>query len=229
MVSKHGWPRDYTEDYERYVFDVCDDHFSDHLAEHYLKHCDQADLITCSTPELAKIIKDRTEREAIVIPDPIELETQAPHVGKNLFWFGHETNFKELQRVMPSLVGYDITVMSRPFNDKVVPWSLDNLYRELGNAGIVVIPTNKDKPGKSANRLIEAINGGCFVVCEDLPAYREFAEYCWIGDIREGCDWVLGHMVEALEKVIAGQDHICRKYSIDSIGPQWDKALRWVM
>ena len=109
-------------------------------------------------------------------------------------------------------------------DEKVTPWSPENMQRALKEAGIVVIPVGK-KRAKSANRLITAINGGCFVVAEDMPCHDEFKSFCWIGDIGEGLRWALDNPEAAKERTRRGQEHIDKRFSMDAIGPLWRDAI----
>lgn len=224
VIGKHNWPEGIEENHKKIVFDVCDDHFDGVWQDHYLKWCDKADSVVCNSEEMKRVILDRTGRRAEVIPDPVEGFRMPPHLGERLLWFGNKWNFKSVQRVIPSLEGYELEVVSEPFNDKVIPWSPENMRLALERAGMVIIPTSKSK-AKSANRLIIALQAGCFVVAEDLPAYREFDAYAWIGGIREGCDWALNNRDTALKMINKGQDFICKNFSMDKIGPMWARVI----
>lgn len=223
VVGKHDWPKDFTRDFTYFIFDVCDDHFETEHAEHYLLTCERADLVTCNSPTMALRIKDMTGRDAVVIPDPFEYERKLPHQG-NLLWFGWRWNLKPLMRVMADLPDVPLEVVSEPGNTMVTPWSPENLQRAFSTAGIVLIPVG-NKKAKSANRMIEAINAGCFVVAEEMPAHNEFSPFAWIGDIGEGVRWALDHPDEALGATAMGQDYIDKHYSMDAIGPLWAKAI----
>jgi hypothetical protein len=223
LIGKHCWPVDFTADFDRYVFDVCDDHFGGEWRDHYLKHCENAVTVVCNSEAMREIIREHTGREAIVIPDPVEYPPNPPHTG-NVLWFGNKWNVKSLYRVLPHLPPCDLEVVSEPFDEKVTPWTPENMQSALKRAGIVVIPVGK-KQAKSANRLITALNGGCFVACEALPAHCEFSEYVWIGDIGEGVRWAQERPQEAFLKVRMGQEYIQSNYTMEQIGPRWEKAL----
>jgi hypothetical protein len=55
-----------------------------------------------------------------------------------------------------------------------IPWSKETMLEEFARADIVVIPTTASY--KSANRAIEAIRQGCFVVAEPHPALEGFPD-----------------------------------------------------
>lgn len=223
VLSKHCWPEDFTQGYDKYIFDVCDDHFETAFADHYKLHCANAAAVTCNSEAMAVRIKDFTGRDAFVIPDPFELERKPPHLG-DLLWFGAKWNVDALLRVLPDLPNLPLEVVSEPFNKMVTPWSLESLSHAMSTAGIVLIPVG-DKKTKSANRMIEAINGGCFVVAEEMPAHYEFAPFTWIGEIGDGVRWALDNPDEVLGSIAAGQDYIDKHYSMDAIGPMWASVI----
>ena len=224
VIGKHNWPEGIEKGYKSTIFDVCDDHFDGKWRNHYLKWCNEADSVVCNSEEMRRIILERTGRAATVIPDPVEGQRMAPHLNEKLLWFGNKWNFKAVQRVIPSLEGYELEVVSEPFDDKVTPWSPENMRIALDRAGIVIIPASKGT-AKSGNRLITALQAGCFVVAEDLPAYREFDAYAWIGNIREGYDWALSNRDTALKMIYKGQDFIQNNFSMNKIGPMWARVI----
>jgi uncharacterized Rossmann fold enzyme len=162
------------------VVDFCDDHFD---WPHYQEALRLADAVTCPTTEMAKRIKE-LGKDATVIPDPYEYPEMPPHCnGVNLLWYGHHVNRESLQRILPEIEGYPFRVVSN--FDGAIPWSHETMLREFAQADIVVIPATA--PYKSANRAIEAIRQGCFVVAEPHPALENFPIY--IGNIKEGIKW----------------------------------------
>jgi hypothetical protein len=104
-------------------------------------------------------------------------------------------------------------------------WTRQKQIDALSYCAIVAIPMDERK-GKSANRLIEAVRNGRFVVAGELPAHDEFKQFMWIGDIREGVDWAKSHNSECIERVKACQDYIRDKYSPERIGRLWLEALQ---
>lgn len=229
LVSmKHMWPYDPTKDYGKYIFDICDDHFNNKkIADHYYHHCELADLVTCNSEVMSDIILEKTGRVPFIIPDPVEFERQAPHYCKTFLCFGHEWNVSLLNSIPNlghALKGKPLEIVSEPFEPFVTPYSRENIIEAFSRAGAVLIPVGKKK-AKSANRLIESINAGCFVICNDMPAYEEFREFAWVGDIVEGIEWYINNKEEALKKIKEGQEYISKKYTIDQIGPMWGDAI----
>ena len=197
------------------VVDFCDDHF-DWL--HYQEALRLADAVTCSTTEMAKRIKD-LGRDATVISDPYEYPEMPPHCnGVNLLWYGHHVNRESLQRILPDLKGYPLRVVSN--FDGAIPWSKETMLEEFAQADIVVIPATA--PYKSANRAIEAIRQGCFVVAEPHPALEGFPIY--IGNIKEGIEWTKQQNMNKL--VSKAQKFVTAEFTPQILIDKWKIATR---
>jgi glycosyltransferase involved in cell wall biosynthesis len=79
---------------------------------------------------------------------------------------------------------------------------------------------------KSANRIVEALWAGRFVVAHPIPSYLEFADYAWLGaDLAEGISWVMRNQESIAGRIRAAQDRIAAAYSPDSIAAQWERIL----
>jgi len=197
------------------VVDFCDDHF-DWL--HYQEALRLADAVTCSTAEMAKRIKE-LGRDATVISDPYEYPEMPPHCnGVNLLWYGHHVNRESLQRILPDLEGYPLRVVSN--FDGAIPWSKETMLEEFARADIVVIPATA--PYKSANRAIEAIRQGCYVVAEPHPALEGFPIY--IGNIKEGIEWTKQQNMNKL--IFKAQKFVTAEFSPQTLIDKWKIATR---
>ena len=197
------------------VVDFCDDHF-DWL--HYQEALRLADAVTCSTTEMARRIKE-LGRDATVIADPYEFPEMPPHyAGTNLLWFGHHVNRDSLQRILPDLEGYPLRVVSN--FEGAIPWSKETMLEEFARADIVVIPTTASY--KSANRAIEAIRQGCFVVAEPHPALKDFPIY--IGNIKEGIEWTKQQNMKEL--ISKAQKFVTAEFSPQILIDKWKSATR---
>jgi uncharacterized Rossmann fold enzyme len=197
------------------VVDFCDDHFD---WMHYQEALRLADAVTCSTTEMAKRIKE-LGRDATVIPDPYEFPEMPPHCnGVNLLWFGHHVNRDSLQRILPDLKGYPFAVVSN--FDGAIPWSKETMLREFARADIVVIPTTASY--KSANRAIEAIRQGCFVVAEPHPALEGFPIY--IGNIKEGIEWTKQQNMNEL--ILEAQNFVRERFTPQILIDKWKTATK---
>jgi uncharacterized Rossmann fold enzyme len=197
------------------VVDFCDDHFD---WMHYQEALRLADAVTCSTTEMAKRIKE-LGRDATVIPDPYEFPEMPPHCnGVNLLWFGHHVNRDSLQRILPDLKGYPLRVVSN--FDGAIPWSKETMLEEFARADIVVIPTTASY--KSANRAIEAIRQGCFVVAEPHPALEGFPIY--IGNIKEGIEWTKQQNMNEL--ILEAQNFVRERFTPQILIDKWKTATK---
>ena len=169
------------------IVDFCDDHFD---WVHYKEALRIADVVSCNTEVMAKIIKEHG-RDATVIGDPYEYPEAKPHCsGLNLLWYGHAVNKHSLERILPDLEGYNLRVVSN-FGG-AIPWSHETMLEEFAKADIVLMPATAEY--KSPNRAIEAIRQGCFVVSErDLGI-----PHIYVGNILEGIKWTQTQEINTL-------------------------------
>ena len=197
------------------VVDFCDDHFD---WVHYAEALRLADAVTCPTEEMARCIR-ALGRDAIVIPDPFEYPLKKPHCkGVNLLWYGHKVNKRSLERILPDLAGYPLRVVSNFAG--AIPWSKKTMLKEFARADIVVIPATETY--KSANRAIEAIRQGCFVVAEPHPALEGFPIY--IGNIKDGIEWTLQNKANRLTS--KAQSFVTEKFSPQTLISKWKTATK---
>lgn len=200
--------------YGKRVYDVCNDHFGTPREDYYREHIANADLVTCNSETMAEIIRRETDRIATVIPDPYESEEKPAGMGNGLLWFGHESNLIDLEPyryLKPEiLTGSD--------------WSREKQLAALDKCAAVLIPTGKSM-AKSANRLIESVRNGRFVIAGNLPAHDEFKRWMWVGDIRDGVEWLKEYPKQAIRDVSECQRYIRDKYSPEAIGRLWFNAL----
>ena len=197
------------------VVDFCDDHFD---WPHYQEALRLADAVTCSTAEMAKRIKELS-KDATVIPDPYEYPEMPPHCnGVNLLWYGHHVNRESLKRILPEIEGYPLRVVSN--FDGAIPWSHETMLREFAQADIVVIPATA--PYKSANRAIEAIRQGCYVVAEPHPALENFPIY--IGNIKEGIEWTTKQNMNDL--ISKAQKFVREEFTPRILIDKWKTAMK---
>jgi hypothetical protein len=116
-------------------------------------------------------------------------------------WYGHSSNWRPLQRWAQDLVTlgrkqpWRLTIVTSP-NDEVsafvnsfnethapraqiefIPWSEQAQWQVVVESHIVLLPSkldNAQKTVKTANRLTDALNAGCYVIATPLPAYLPF-------------------------------------------------------
>lgn len=196
----------------RVLMDICDDHFDTVFRETYLALCALADGITASTPAMARVIAERTTRDAAVIGDPYEAPHGSPRFQPSeilrLLWFGHPSNFDTLAAMMPSLIDFsrqrpvELHVVSENVANiagsleqlhrrhgpqlaaRFTPWSQDATWQALAACDAVVIPSlpTDVKLVKSPNRIVDSIRSGRFVAAYPLPSYGAFASCAWLGE-----------------------------------------------
>lgn len=229
VFSKSNVGRDVLDLYPKKVYDICDDNFDcPKRGPEYRGYAKESNAVTVNSDVMRFIVHKQTGRSATVIPDPYEREEWAPSWGEGLLWFGHWTNVKDLRRS-----GLKATILTNPdaipadsdtrkYLDEVgcVTWSPEAMDAALKAHALVVIPTGRSM-AKSANRLIESVRAGKFVVCEPLPAYEEFSEFMWVGDIREGVEWALRNPQECQDRVRYCQNYIRERFSPETIGRKW--------
>lgn len=232
VISKHGWEWDeMTRGFKKVVFDVCDSHWRDEYAQHYLDACARADAVTCNTRTMAEEIKKHTGRDAWVIPDPYEAPEGRARLSDKLLWFGHSWNLDDLLPWLDELAGRPLTIVTNnpvaatDSNVRLVQWSPEAMNAEFARAGLVIIPTGRSM-AKSGNRAIESIRRGLFPVCGYLPAYSDLG--VWIGRIDAGVEWALSHHDEVVRRVRDAQGYVRYEYSPARIAKLWLEALSYV-
>lgn len=221
VIGKHGWDwGKQTAGYRKICFDICDDHFDKADGEHYRNGIKRADLVTCNSEEMARVIKQRTGRESIVIPDPYEQPEKAPRVHDRLLWFGHQTNLIDILPWVDSL--RNLEIVSGAKVNGITQWSPEAMEKAFDRAGLVIIPTGKSM-AKSGNRAIESLRRGLFVVAGYLPSYGDLGIYT--GNIADGVHWALNHQDEVIRRIKASQAYIREEYSPERIARLWKQAL----
>lgn len=201
------------------IVDICDDHLGD---LHYKRMLALADAVTCSSDVLRQRL-DEMGYEATVIDDPYEFSEQAPHYENtnDLLWFGHALNLPSLERIRPQLQGYSLRVVTNAPGQ--IPWSLKQMEIEFALADLVVMPATADY--KSANRTVEAVRQGCFVVAEPHPAIMDIPGI-WIGNIQEGIAWATAHPAEANQRTERAQAYLRERYSPVTVACAWSRVIQ---
>jgi hypothetical protein len=104
--------------------------------------------------------------------------------------------------------------------DGAISWSNETMLEEFARADIVVIPATA--PYKSANRAIEAIRQGCFVVAEPHLALEGFPIY--IGNIKEGIEWTTKQNMNEL--ISKAQKFVREEFSPQTLIDKWKTVTR---
>lgn len=133
------------------------------------------------------------------------------------------------ERHLLDAIGARLRAVHPQCDFRVTAWSLQAAEDALERCDFVLIPQELRKDwsrGKSHNRLVAAIRGGRLAIASPIPAYRELADYAWIGeDLAAGLRWALAHPDEAAQRVTAGQRVVEERFSPESIGRKWAAAL----
>jgi hypothetical protein len=104
---------------------------------------------------------------------------------------------------------------------------MNSMRKGLEECDLVIIPQEDTQQNrcKGANRMVESIRSGRFVVANEMPAYQQFREWMWLGDIREGLEWVKNHEMEIAERIRAAQEYVRTTFSPKITGEQWKCAF----
>lgn len=212
------------KDGRKVIFDICDDHFKSEYRDYYMRICAVADAIVVPTDMMRKRVAEETGKIAKVIPDPYEFpqaKVNFPNEGKNVLWFGHDSNLKALTSLPP--IDNILIVTTPPFGH--VPWSKANMLNAFAWADVVVLPVGEGetKLVKSANRMVEAIRQGKFVVANPLPSYEGFGMF--LGDIHEGLEWFRKNLDEAKHRVASAQLRVEQMHNPRRIGLMWKEVI----
>lgn len=209
------------------ITDFCDDHFNGaQFANVYATFRDSSDACSTPTQEMARRITASTPSRhppVQVIAEPYEMPEMAPHCHDGaLIWFGHAVNQASLRNLSEQL---ENLAMLRIVSNLpgAIPWSVPALEQELAYADIFVLP--RTAPYKSANRAVEALRMGCFVVAEPHPSLVELRSFIWTGDIPEGLAWVKENRSEVNDRIAAAQRFIRSRFSPEVIGAQWQSLI----
>lgn len=235
------------------IVDFCDDFFS-HAKRGPLQKSllTQAEKIIVSTKIMAEAVRKQGPEITAIISDPVEMPRGkirfCPGPKLKLLWFGHAVNLDTLVQFLPQLAQYAkvqplclnvVTTLpdGTPSLESTAPagldihytpWSIEAMRQALDDCDIVVIPTifNHQKTFKSANRLLEPLQAGRFVITGSLPAYLPFADSAWVNDdLLGGITWALRHPEEVINRIRQGQKDIEQFFSTTAIGKAWEEAI----
>ena len=102
-------------------------------------------------------------------------------------------------------------------------WTWELQGQLLQDCDIVLMPVLTDNPRtdtKSANRVIDSLISGRFVITTPLASYEEFAPYTWQGDYIEGIKWVQANPDQVIKMITAGQQYTEQNYSARVLSKQ---------
>jgi glycosyltransferase involved in cell wall biosynthesis len=133
----------------------------------------------------------------------------------------------ELVVVSNDRVKYQRHIARLPWRSRYVEWSTDAFAGLLLQAAAVVIPItlNPFTVCKSNNRLATALSAGVPVVADEIPSYREFADFCCLNDWEGGLEAVFTDYAKTMERVHAGRAYVGHHWSPSAVARQWEKVL----
>lgn len=105
----------------------------------------------------------------------------------------------------------------------LIEWTWELQGQLLSQCDIVLMPVQTDHPRtdtKSANRVIDSLISGKFVITTPLASYKEFAPYTWQGDYIEGIKWACDNPDQVIKMIIAGQQYTEQHYSAQTLSIQ---------
>jgi hypothetical protein len=108
-------------------------------------------------------------------------------------------------------------------------WTWEHQGKLLTECDIVLMPVMTDNPRtdtKSANRLIDSLISGKFVITTALASYEEFAPYTWQDDYIEGIKWALKNPAEVKERIRLGQEYTEQNYSARVLSKKFIDEVR---
>jgi glycosyltransferase involved in cell wall biosynthesis len=102
-------------------------------------------------------------------------------------------------------------------------WTWELQGQLLQDCDIVLMPVQTENPRtdtKSANRVIDSLISGKFVITTPLASYEEFAPYTWQGDYIEGIKWARDNPDQVINMIAAGQQYTEQNYSARVLSKQ---------
>jgi hypothetical protein len=106
-------------------------------------------------------------------------------------------------------------------------WTIAVMEEAFRRAAVVLVPNSVDEFSicKSANRTLLALKRGLPVVATPTRALEELKDCVWQADPYEGIHLFLAHRGEAKMWVNRAQHLLERKFSVQSLGCQWNSII----
>lgn len=240
----------------RIIIDYTDNHiFSPTKATNfYINAINLADIVICSSEELARQIKFIINKSIVVIEDPVETPVKVPKTTRNPIpkglWFGHASNLGYLIDYLihdyPKSLRLDLIVMSNlyPFpsnylelfnatefenlNISIIPWELNDMIKVSNIVDFCIIPAGVEDPrkiGASSNRLLTAFALGLPVAADNLASYLPFKQYYANLRSKEFIH-LINNVGDFKSDVLSMQNIIANNYTKTKLGEKWLKVLK---
>ena len=209
-----------------------------------------ANLSVVKTSAASEIIYKNTGLIANIIPDCLWFKSEKPIAKVNYpfkaSWFGMNTNHTTINEILPSLEALNekihLNIITNKFEKlqkviesnnyvnlqfKFTVWTPEFNY-DLLKSDLVIIPYSSDniRLVKSANRIVDTMNLGRFVIMSNAEQFSEFKDYCYFGNIADGFKWLKVNQDLALKKTISAQEYIINNYSNKITVKKWEKLIK---
>ena len=169
-----------------------------------------------------------------------------------VLWFGSPTNLASIGERMAEVrelsahVPVDLATLTTPgpavdsllaevirqdparIGGRAIPWSIDGTWQALEACDLVWIPVvSGDRYSvKSANRLVESVWAGRYVVADAMPAYDPYADVVAVGTgLAKGAIDALANPAEVERRIARAQRRVSREHSLFEVGRQWALAV----
>jgi hypothetical protein len=240
----------------KFIFDICDDQFEDPTYSNMFKYaCENANLIVVPTQSMKRLVESKINRKVFVIGDPFERNRNPPCFNIDqkikLLFFGCRDNFIPINwnKIINKLEGCGIDFqIDAIFNNieldyknfkneklNIHTWSFDKQTFLMENCDLIILPfmnNHKNISVKSANRIIESLQMGKFVISNfGVDSYKEFGDFIFLDNydkICEGIIWACANKNDVLDKIKRGQEYINSYYSPTHISNLWKKSYQLV-
>lgn len=138
------------------ILDICDPDWL-HWSHQFMEMIEEVDAITTSTEELAKSIRNFTDKKVICIPDRLDLSLYKGrkfHAGQaqSVVWFGYSSGFDMVKSTLNFLKKHKLDliviadkgfIMPSGYNDINLTnykWNIDTVNDDIRNGDIVINP-----------------------------------------------------------------------------------------
>jgi SAM-dependent methyltransferase len=177
----------------------------------------------------------------------------APRLPRlRVLWFGNHNNLMSIVdrmgqvRELAAHVPLDFTVLTRAgpevdnlvadlvkldparITGRVVPWSIEGTWKALEDCDLVWIPVidGERYSVKSANRLVESVWAGRYVVADAMPTYDAYGDLVAVGrGLAKGVMDALADPASVEKRIGQAQRRVSREHSLFEVGRQWARAL----
>ncbi len=216
-----------------------------------------SDRVVVKTNLAAEIAFKNSGIKCDVIPDCLEKSGNKTIKKINLplkvGWFGNNTNLDTLlfgikqismsKNIINLKIVTNLTSKKEIDNFKIclkkinlkhikinfIQWNI-NYDKLLEDVEIIMIPYIDDdvRKVKSLHRVIESLNMGKIVICNDTSTTKDLHDYCVLGRINEGIEWVINNQELAIKKAGEGREWVLKNYSVKTISSQWLELINQI-